>query len=218
MHMDYNTYMKIFFIIIAVVLCIWIVWSFFADSNLESPGYTVLEKKAGYEIRKYDSYIVAEATVSGNSSYSTGEAFRELGGYIFGGNTDNQSIAMMTPVVREQDSTVIAMTAPVVTEEKGNMMTMSFMMPSEFNLGNLPKPNSKNVVFREVPAGTFVTHLFTGWVTNARRINKTKKLERLLEHDGIPAISEAQLLQYDRPTKFPLLRTNEIKIEIEAYE
>ncbi|MFT6829650.1 MAG: hypothetical protein ACJAV6_000483, partial [Candidatus Paceibacteria bacterium] len=36
--------------------------------------------------------------------------------------------------------------------------------------------------------------------------------------DDISAVSEGQLLQYDRPTTFPLLRTNEIKIEIQNYE
>jgi hypothetical protein len=208
--------MKTFLIVIAVILFVWVVWSFFTDSSLETPSYTVIEKKAEYEIREYDSYIIAETTVSGNSS--TGEAFRELGGYIFGGNTNNQSIAMTAPVVTEQTSTVIAMTAPVATETKDNMMTMSFMMPSKFNLDNLPNPNSNNVSFREVPSGTFATLTFSGWPTNQRRIKKTELLSQLLKRDDISAVSEGQLLQYDRPTTFPLLRTNEIKIEIQNYE
>lgn len=211
--------MKTFIILIAIILLIWIVWSLFMDQNLESPRYIVLEKSSGYEVRQYDSYIIAETTVSGNSSASVGRAFGELGGYIFGGNIEDQSIAMTAPVTTtEPESTVIAMTAPVATETKEDMMTMSFMMPAKYNLGNLPKPNSRNVTFREVPSGVFATYSFTGWATNSRRIKKTNDLKKLLERDGVTTMGEPQLLQYDRPTKFPLLRTNEIKIEIKDYE
>ncbi|MFT5280721.1 MAG: DNA gyrase inhibitor GyrI [Flavobacteriaceae bacterium] len=218
MIIGYNTYMKTFFIVIIVVLFVWIVWSFFTDSSLESPTYIVLEKKAGYEIREYDSHIIAETTVSGNASNSTGKAFREIGGYIFGENTENQSIAMTTPVTTAQASTVIEMTAPVTTETKDNMMTMSFMMPSRFNLDNLPNPNSNNVSFREVPSGTFATIAFSGRASTQKRLKKTQQLTELLKRDGVSIVSEAQLLQYDRPTKFPLLQKNEIKIEIQNYE
>lgn len=206
--------MKTFLIIILSLVAIWIVWSLFADSNLESPRYSVLDKRGGYEIRKYDSYIIAETTVK-DSSNSSGNAFRELGGYIFGANTIDQEISMTVPVATQQESVSIAMTAPVATEQVNEMMTMSFMMPSEFTLENLPTPNSDKVSFREVPAGTFAVLRFSGLATNGRRISKTEKLNDLLRKDKITVSSGGQLLQYDQPIKFPWLRTNEIKIEVE---
>ncbi|MFT5359904.1 MAG: hypothetical protein ACI88L_000369 [Candidatus Paceibacteria bacterium] len=214
----YNYIMNTFFIVIAIFLLVWVIWSLLMDQNLESPKYIVLEERNGYEIRKYDSYIIAETTVPGDSSSSTGQAFGELGGYIFGANTEKKNMAMTTPVSTEEKSKIIAMTAPVTTEKKGDMMTMSFMMPSEFTLDNMPIPNSNNVVFKEVPPGIFATYSFNGLATKKRRIHKTTELMMLLERDNVEVSSEPQLLQYDRPTKFPLLKTNDIKVKIGSYE
>lgn len=206
--------MKTFFIIIVVLLCIWIIWSLFADKNLESPTYTVLEKKNGYEIRAYDSYIVAETIVPQNTSKSTSNAFRELAGYIFGGNKGNENISMTVPVATTQEPININMTVPVATKNVGDMMTMSFMMPQKFTLENLPKPDSNNISFRQIPAGTFAVLSFTGLITNDKWSAKIQKLHELLITDGMSIVSDPELLQYDQPIKFPWLRTHEIKIEI----
>jgi SOUL heme-binding protein len=55
--------MNTFLIIIAVALVIWIVGTLFAIRGIEEPQYTVIEKREGYEIREYASYIVAEVEV-----------------------------------------------------------------------------------------------------------------------------------------------------------
>jgi hypothetical protein len=205
-------------IIILIILGIWIVWSIFADKGLESPKYSVLKKHSSYELRKYDSYIIAETTVSGDLSTSTRGAFMELGGYIFGGNTENESIAMTAPIKTEQQGRNIAMTAPVATEQNDENMSMSFMMPSKFTLENLPKPNSKNVSFKEVESGVFAVSSFTGWVSEKKRLKKNEQLFYALKTDGISTVGQFQLLQYDRPFKFPYLRKNEIKIQVDNYE
>lgn len=207
--------MKTIFIIIVVLLGLWIVWSFFMDSDIESPAYAVVEKADAYEIRKYESYIIAEVTVPGNISNATGRAFGELGGYIFGGNEGQTSIAMTAPVATTQTGQSIAMTSPVATRQNDEELTMSFSMPSGFTLENLPKPNSDNIVFKEVPAGTYAVSSFSGLVNESRRIRETEKLLTLLNTEGITTTGTSELLQYDRPTKFPLLRTNEIRIQIE---
>jgi len=190
----------------------------FADNNLESPKYRVLEKKKGYEIREYDSYIIAETTVIGNQSNPTSQAFRELGGYIFGANTVDEKISMTAPVATQRESTTISMTAPVAMQQSDESMTMSFMMPSKFTLENLPTPNSQSVSFRKIPAGNFAVLTFSGLATNKKRLLKIEKLRKLLKADNILSISEPQLLQYDRPIKFPCLRTNEIKIEVKRLQ
>lgn len=210
--------MKLFLIVVIALLLAWIIWSFSADNNLETPKYTVLEKRDGYEVRRYAPHIIAETVVSSESSNPTSAGFRELAGYIFGDNTANQSISMTAPVTTETVSTKIAMTAPVVTETSNDSMTMSFMMPSKYTLENLPNPNSKNVFFREVPSGTYAVLTFSGQATEAARLKKTSALENLLERDNLTTTSKPQLLQYDQPGKFPLLRTNEIKIMLTNYE
>lgn len=207
--------MKIFLIILISLVLIWVVWSLLVDSSIESPKYIIVDSNSVYEIRNYNSYIIAEVTVPGNTSNATGQAFRELGGYIFGGNDGSNAIAMTAPVSTTQsDGTSVAMISPVATQQNGEFLTMAFSMPSRFTLENLPKPNSDIISFREIPSGTYAVLRFSGWVTESRRINKIKKLIELLEKKDIEVFGDPELLQYDRPTKFPLLRKNEIRIEI----
>lgn len=50
------------------------------------PTYTVLSKDHNYELRRYDSWIVAETIVESSHQDAGSEAFSILGGYIFGKN------------------------------------------------------------------------------------------------------------------------------------
>jgi hypothetical protein len=204
-------------IITAVLLgVVWFFWSLFLDRKNESPKYSILKKNRGYELRKYKSYIVAEVTVPGGPSNPTGKAFRKLGGYIFGANKTRASIAMTSPVVTTKDKKqIIAMTTPVVTQQDKNFLTMSFMMPSRFTLKNLPIPDSKDINFKEIPEGKFAIISFSGWVSASKNKKKIRKLKSILLKENLKIIGEPQVLQYDRPTKFPLLRKNEIKIQIQ---
>ena len=54
--------------------------------DLETPRYTVLKRKAEYEVRKYEPYIVAEVPMPSASGPSAGDGFNDLARYIFGGN------------------------------------------------------------------------------------------------------------------------------------
>ena len=107
-------------ILIALVILIglWSILGFFG-SRVEQADYTVVKKMDGYEIREYPAHIVAQTTVKGSYGESMGNGFRIVAGYIFGGNTKKESIAMTAPVVAQKSkdekiSESIAMTAPVV--------------------------------------------------------------------------------------------------------
>ncbi len=54
--------MKTILIVLAIILVLWTVYSIFI-SRAEQMTYTVLEKRNGYEIRKYDPYIAATVKV-----------------------------------------------------------------------------------------------------------------------------------------------------------
>ena len=77
--------------------------------------------------------------------------FRALAGYIFGGNEKEGSIAMTGPVVMKENNTKIAMTGPVTMSGGDSTMSMSFIMPSQYeSISDLPKPNNDNVKIIEV--------------------------------------------------------------------
>ena len=89
--------MKTLLIILAVIVLIWIAYGYFS-SRVKEPKFGVTEKKDGYEIREYAPYIEARVKVAGEYREAMTTGFRILAGYIFGGNTQKQSIAMTAPV------------------------------------------------------------------------------------------------------------------------
>ena len=58
--------MNTFLIILVVALIVWIAGTLLAVRSIEEPKYTLNEKREGYEIREYASYIVAEVEVEGS--------------------------------------------------------------------------------------------------------------------------------------------------------
>lgn len=54
--------------------------------DLDTPPYTVLKKTKEYEIRRYESYLVAETSMPAGARPAGGDGFNDLAGYIFGGN------------------------------------------------------------------------------------------------------------------------------------
>lgn len=130
-----------------------------------------MEEKDGYEIRQYPAHIVATTTMQKGDDNG---GFGAVGGYIFGANTskdgNSESVAMTTPVITKNQnnsqqiamtapvivavdsSEQIAMTAPVIVSPENTSETMSFVMPAEYTIDNLPAPTNDNVTLQEVPA------------------------------------------------------------------
>ena len=83
-----------------------------------------------------------------------GKGFRIIADYIFGNNTTAQKVPMTAPVT-QQDSQKIAMTAPVTQQGDGNTWRVRFIMPSNYTLETLPKPNNPAIKLKEVGARRF---------------------------------------------------------------
>lgn len=54
------------FIVLVIGLIIWITGTFLVIRGIEEPKYTLVEKRDGYEVREYASYIIAEVEVEGD--------------------------------------------------------------------------------------------------------------------------------------------------------
>ncbi len=204
----------VYLIIVAIVLVFWILSGFF-PLKVEQAKYTVVEKKKGYEIRKYAPQLVAETVVKGDYQRAINEGFMILAGYIFGDNVSKKKIAMTAPVVERQGiSEKIAMTAPVVAGlEKGHRV-IAFGMPSGATLANLPKPNNPQITFRMLNARKMAVLRFS-WFSGGRRVDaKKRQLLEMLNRDKVKTISAPQYAGYNPPWTPPFMRRHEILVEI----
>ena len=182
--------------------------------DLERPQYTVVSSFSdNIEIREYAPLIVAEVEVQGDRRRAINNGFRLLADYIFGNNSVQQDIAMTAPV-QQQSSEKIAMTVPVQQQGEGAAWKISFVMPSEYSIETLPRPNNDRVALREIPAQQFIVIEFSG-TSSATNISKhEKRLMQSIEEHNIQTVGSPKYAFYNPPLTLPSLRRNEIMLEI----
>ena len=165
---------------------------------IEEPVYQVEKawEAEQIEIRAYAPRVMAVTGMDEDSD----SGFRVLAGYIFGGNAQEQKIAM---------------TAPVQQSMAGEK-EMAFMMPAEYALEDLPEPEDQRVSFREAPAYTAAVIQFSGWASAEKADENWQQLRRFLIKEGIEIVGEPTLNQYNPPWTLPFLRRNEIIVPVRS--
>jgi len=183
-------------------------------SNVEQAQYTVVETKNSIEIRDYAPKIIAQADVSGERKEAISDGFRIIADYIFGNNISSQKVAMTAPVMQQQQSEKIAMTAPVMQAGGDNQWQVAFVMPDEYTMGTLPKPNNEHVKLIEVPAKRFAVIRFKGLAGEESLNVHSEKLGAYIKGHNLNAISAPIYAFYNPPWTLPFMRRNEVMIEI----
>ena len=184
----------------------------------EEPLYRVLEENDSFEIREYAPYLVAVVLVRDDFEDVGNRAFRVLFDYISGQNTKQKKISMTVPVNQQpvpKNGEKIKMTTPVLQapeSEEGNGYRFSFVMPSEYSLDTLPRPNDPRITINQVPARLMAVRRYSGsWSEKNYRKNETILLtalrERELKTEGAPIYA-----RYNSPFSLWFMRRNEVLI------
>jgi len=187
---------------------------------IEEPRYEVLASTDDYEVRRYDSYIIAETDVEGTYKTAGNKAFRILAGYIFGDNQAAEKMAMTAPVGSRpaDDSVKMKMTAPVTSapgDDEADSFTYSFVMESKYSLETLPVPNDPRVRIRVVPERTMAVHRYSGTWSEDNYLKHERVLLDALAEDGISTRGAPVSARYNAPFTPWFMRRNEVMIEIE---
>jgi hypothetical protein len=182
-------------------------------SNVEQAKYTVVESHNTIEIRDYAPKIIAHTEVSGERKEAISQGFRIVADYIFGNNTSSAKVAMTAPVMQQQ-SEKIAMTAPVMQEGSDNHWTVAFVMPGEYTMETLPKPNDDRVKLIESVGKRFAVIRFSGLASQSNMQEYTSELQTFIGAHNLNGISAPAYAFYNPPWTLPFLRRNEIMIEV----
>lgn len=205
--------MNYIYILVGIIL-LWSVWGYFA-SRVENTPYSVIESKKEYEVRLYPAHIVAQTTVKGTYKEALNQGFHIIAGYIFGGNTKKESIAMTSPVVEKKTtSESIAMTAPVMATIEGESHTVVFGMPKSYTLETLPTPNDSRVEIVTIPEKKMAVIRFSWFRTDARVQSKKQELLDILKKENVLVVGEPQYAGYNGPGTPPWMIRNEVLVEI----
>ena len=202
----------------------------------EEPTYTVLSKTENFELRRYESQLVAQTWVSGDQDAASRAGFKILADYIFGNNTapsgESSKISMTAPVAMQfeakqsttkkngsNESQKIAMTAPVSIKQEQQQndgkWRVQFTMPSKYTMQTLPKPNNPDITIIEVPPQTYGVIKFSGLAGSEKVAVKTVELQSWMQTQKLTLTGTPELARYNPPWTLPFMRRNEIMI---AYE
>jgi len=187
-------------------------------SNVEQPSYAVVTHQDNIEIRQYPPMLIAEVTVSGTREEAVGDGFRLLADFIFGNNSVAQGIAMTAPVQQQvglvPDGQAISMTAPVQQILGDNGWRVSFVMPAEYSLATLPRPNNQRVVIKPIAARKYGTITFSGTSSNENISKYETELRAFLSAQGLESAAPPTYAFYNPPWTLPMMRRNEVLIEL----
>ncbi len=188
-------------------------WGPIVSSNVEHAKYEVVETHEAIEIRNYAPHIVAEVTVSGERKEAINQGFRLIADYIFGNNTASSKMAMTAPVI-QQPSEKIAMTAPVIQQGSGGQWNVRFVMPANYTLATIPKPNNTAVTLHEIASKRFAAIRFSGMAGEETLKEKTDALNAFIADKKLKTLSTPTFAFYNPPWTLPFLRRNEVMVEI----
>ena len=184
-----------------ILLFVMLAW-FMLPKFLEQPKYKVVRKENDIEVRSYDKILMSSVKVYGNQYNALRNGFQPLVRYIG---------------AKERVSEKISMTAPVIqtTNDETENWTVSFAMPSKYNIDNLPKPTNDDIYFEEIQPSLAAVIRFSGVADSSLLNQKASVLKRWLELNGYTESSSPKFLFYNDPTTPGFLRRNEVMIIID---
>jgi hypothetical protein len=187
-----------------------------AAMAIEEPAHVVIEHDDPFEVRDYQTYVVAETFIDGAFDSVGNEGFQRLFRYISGDNRGATKITMTAPVEQEVASEKIAMTAPVEQQRAGARWRIAFVLPASYTLANAPRPTDDRVVLAEVPPRRMAVVRYRGTWSEARYGEELAALRRFIRERGLTAIGEPVFARYDPPFMPWFLRRNEIQIPVQG--
>jgi len=185
--------MKTITIVTIIILLLFFTKNLFsADAE---KNYSIIKKVENIEIRQYKSTIYASYTPKNEKERNN--SFRKVAGYIFGDNTNNQKINMTSPVVIKLH----------------NNYEMAFLMPKQYKLENLPKPNNKEIKIYTEPGNLKACIRYSGYTNNTIENKKINELKKVLLKYNYNHKNDFEVLVYNSPFDF-INRRNEIIVTI----
>jgi hypothetical protein len=165
-----------------------------------TPAYGVERTIGDLELRRYPVRIEARAAVDSTDFDAVlDRGFGRLACYIFGANGKHEDLEMTTPVV---------------TTMHDGVYSMAFGMPPGRSLMSLPRPDDPRIELREIGERQVAAIRFHGRFTRDNVERHERKLLRQLVDAGLSARGSVAFASYDSPFTIPLLRRNELWIEV----
>jgi hypothetical protein len=166
----------------------------------EQVPYRVIATYPDFEVRRYAAHGRVSVDAQGGAEAAGMRGFPPLFGFISGANAASERIAMTAPVFQERPSE--------------DVHRISFAMPSSMDQGDIPTPSDPGLTIRRVPSHDAAVVRFRGSWREDRVRRKADALLRAVAAAGLETRGGVVLARYDPPFKPPILRRNEVMVEL----
>ena len=187
-------------LVIAIVFLVFQLVVSMTTSDIETPKYKVLKKYPRFELRQYESMMLATTNL-GVASFDekSSEGFRTIASYIFGKNKSNEKIAMTAPVIYHADS----------------ISTLSFVVPRSKTEESMPVPIDSNLTFVVQAPKLLAVLDFGGFINNEKLAARMAELKKAVLKEGFQIKGQGYYFGYNPPWQL-IGRKNEVAFELES--
>lgn len=185
---------------VALLVLAGIGWKLTARNAYESASYSVLEAEDEFEIREYPDLNMAITQAELDSQGKDG-SFMRLFRYIDGNNSQQQKVAMTTPVFMN-------------SRRKDVPGKMGFVIPQKLKESEIPKPDNARVQLSERKGGQFAVIRFSGRINAATVQQAEQKLRAWAAKMELQLADETEYAGYDPPWTPGPFRRNEVHIRL----
>lgn len=187
--------------IFAAVLSNQMIMANTGTQRTETPEYRILKTLDNIEIREYPGLVMASTPMGKSYGGNSARGFSTVAGYIFGANEKKEKISMTSPVIVDMADT----------------MTMSFIMPSRYEISDLPKPSNPKVALHKERSRILAVISFNGWASDGKLTRYREMLAEELKVHNLNPVGQYMYLAYNPPFKM-INRRNEVAVEIESWK
>lgn len=170
----------------------------------DEPKYSVVKTFEEFELRQYEPYIVAEVQTSGDFDEIGNNAFRKLFRFISEDDRPQGKISMTVPVIQQ----------PLSEQAAEKSYRFAFVMPSGYNMDELPIPDDTSVQLKNIPARLLAARRYSGTWSQERYQKNEAILLDAAGKAGLIAVNKPIFARYNAPFSLWFLRRNEVLIEV----
>lgn len=166
----------------------------------EQPAYEVISQVGKLQIRRYPAVVEARTRIEAtdmDKARDTG--FDRLACYIFGLSSTKEKLAMVSPVLLQQE---------------GTTHVMAFIMPPERTKFSLPAPDDERVELVEIPERRYACITSRGGYRKAVVDEDMDDLLIACREAGLETRGRPVSAGFDPPWTIPGLRRSEIWVEL----
>jgi hypothetical protein len=108
------------------------------------------------------------------------------------------------------------MTSPVQQIPSESGWLVSFVVPKDVSLGDIPVPANSSIAIRKVEPGKYAALQYSGLWNDKKFESKSVELLKACEANGLTVVGAVSSAVYNPPFMPPFLRRNEVLVRLDS--